>query len=445
MNPHPRLLELRERFRPRLTLPRAQRSAELLIEEIERAELRAWRKDAEAYRSQRFAKIAAAGSEWPRRVSKKLRHLVANGLASARLQYAALYDALGASGNKEAALRFARDHLLDLPMADTRLNPRAPIHEPIRLKAVLKADGSYRPAFAYGPFMRARQELIASILRQLLRGKFRFQALERGASRRAVVSEISRLALDPAYEVVATADIKNCYGTINPQYLIEFLPFPVDAIHNTILQPLNRTGDQYERVVVPEHMAAVIWPRPHARIPVSQPRRGIPQGSSCSPMIVHAVLEAIVGSLRTTEPIIQWADNLLIFGRTSREAVDLLSQLERCLGEHSLRGIPAGPLTLGQRSISRIRDGFSFIGVDYRIEGERVTTSLSSESRGRFLDRLDERIDLDEAIDDGKYTSAMNYVFHQWGPQAVTDDAPQMKSRALARINEAAERDGYET
>ena len=152
-----------------------------------------------------------------------------------------------------------------------------------------------------------------------------------------------------------------------------------------------------------------------------------------------------MGDLRTTAPIFQWADNLLMFCRSSREAIDLLSQLERCLGEHSLRGIPAGPLTLGRKSISRIRDGFDFIGVNYTIQRERIVLRLTDEATSRFMDRLEDRIEDDRAVKDGGYNSAMDYVFHQWPSQAVTEDVAEMQSRALSLITDAAERDGHET
>ena len=445
MNPHLRLLELRERFRPRLIVPRVADSAAQMVEAIEREELRAWRRDAMQYRQQRLAKIVTAGGDWPRRVSKKLRHVVGDAMSSPRLQHLALYEALGASGSKQAESRFARAHLLNVSAPDDRLNPRRPSREPIRLKAVPKANGGYRATFAYGPQMQSRFGLVTSVLRPLLRNFFRYQALERGLSRTAFVAEVSRHAIDPSFEVVLTADIRNFYGTVNPQYLQEFLPFPTDVIANTILQPLNRLGGENESLVIPEPMAEVILPRSHAQVPVSQSRRGVPQGASCSPLIAHAVLETIMNDLGTNAPIVQWADNLLIFGRSSREAADLLRHLEGCLAGHHLRGIPAGPLTLGQATISRIRDGFDFVGVNYKLHDGRIATKVTDESQGRFFDRLGERIAIDRVANDGMYNSAMEYVFYQWSPQAVTNDVANMQSRALSLINEAAERDGHET
>ena len=50
----------------------------------------------------------------------------------------------------------------------------------------------------------------------------------------------------------------------------------------------------------------------------------------------------------------------------------------------------------------------------------------------------------DRAARDERYSSAIEYVYYQWTPQAVTDDVNDMQQQALGVIERAAEEDGHD-
>src|ERR1051325_2024827 len=50
----------------------------------------------------------------------------------------------------------------------------------------------------------------------------------------------------------------------------------------------------------------------------------------------------------------------------------------------------------------------------------------------------------DRAARDERYSSAIEYVYYQWTPQAVTDDVNDMQQQAPGVIERAAEEDGHD-
>lgn len=438
MNTSERLQQISQGRVGNIIVPRAATSAAAFLRTFERDEIRVWLKDARAYREQRFEKIRRASRDWPRvPASRKLRYLVNDVLGSPRIQWLSLFEVLGCDGSRERTAEFARTYLLGLDRRDCRLDSRHPLTERVVLRGIPRADGRLRPAYAFGPLMKARQRQIRWIVRTLMKEKYRYQCAEMGISRRTLRDQIVEGARRGRGKHFVALDLKDFFGSLNHNFVRSWLPVPAATVDNTILIPLNKTGGEYDELVVAGPMASLLS---HSNtVAVSAPQRGLPQGTSCSPAIAYAILETIVGDLTPGSSIYQWADNLLVLVRSRREAVDILSQLER-----SLRGSPAGPLLIGSHSIGKVRDGFEFNGLRFAARRRDINVSLSQAARIRFFQAVRGRIEQDRLVGDGRYASAMDYVYHQWAPQACNCDVYELQGHALTLIDQAASADGFD-
>lgn len=329
--------------------------------------------------------------------------------------------------------RFIREHLLELGEADDHLDPAQPCDEPFNLTLIAKASG-FRRIFAEGQRMRARRKLIASLMNAMLRpGYFVCQAMQAKRSRKALLMEIRAHCARPEGRYFAVTDVSNFFDSISHEYLFDWLPFPDAVIRNSIIHPLGRGGPtrqlhQRSEADMAEGRTSFLDMSGHGT------RRGVPQGASSSPVIAYALLEAAIRPLNLAGSIFQWADDIVISGRSLRDVEDRMLQLRQGLREHR-----AGPLLLGKLQIGETSCGFDFNGHRFTAHRSGVSATLTIEARDRFFDRLEDCIRRDVRDRDTTFRRAILYL-EGWREQTICDDSADLYIRALAAIDAAADR-----
>ena len=102
---------------------------------------------------------------------------------------------------------------------------------------------------------------------------------------------------------------------------------------------------------------------------------GSPASGLLSEWIISVVLKALPGSTRA----VCYADNVIVFVRTRKEATGVKQALTRSLAQG-----PAGSLTFGTKEVVRLTDGFEFLGYDF-VTRRGVPTATPTEENQRKI------------------------------------------------------------
>jgi hypothetical protein len=404
----------------------------LPVQNWELDELRRWLSHARSHRARslrQFTQMAATRG-WR---SSVLRHRLSVLLASPTLYWLSFYEASRADSSVFWRNRFIREELVSLGDKDARLDPAEPCHEPFDLTLIAKSSG-FRPIYDEGPRMRGRRRQIANLMTAMLRpGYFVCQAMHSGRPRKAMLNEIRARCAEPDGRYFAVTDVRNFFGSISHCYLFEWLPFPEAVITNSVIHPFEkgetpRPSEQRSETDMTVGRASYLDISGHGT------RRGVPQGASSSPIIAYALLEAAIRPLKLAGSIFQWADDIVIFGRSLRDVEDRMLQLSQVLREHR-----AGPLSLGKSQVGETRGGFDFNGHRFARSRDEVRTALTIEARDRFFDRLTECIDRDARNQDTTFRRAILFL-EGWREQTICDELPDLYSCALTAIDQAADK-----
>ena len=403
----------------------------LPVRDWEVDELRRWLSHARSHRAKSLRQLTqmAATRGWR---SSVLRHRVSVLLASPTLYWLSFYEASRADSSITRRNQFIFDELMSLGERDQRLDPSAPCREPFDLTLVGKSSG-FRPIISEGPRMRARRKMISALMAAMLRPQyFVCQGMQTGRSRKAMLNTIRARCTEPDGRYFAVADVQSFFGSIPHDYLFDWLPFPEAVITHSVIHPFEK--GEITRVPIQKSGADTkIGRASYKEVSEQGTRRGVPQGASSSPIIAYALLEAAIRPLKLAGSIFQWADDIVIFGRSLRDVEDRMLQLRQVLREHR-----AGPLLLGKSQIGESCGGFDFNG--HRFAGGQggVRTALTSQARERFFDRIAECIARDLRNQDTTFRHAILFL-EGWREQTICDEVADLYGRALMAIDDAAD------
>jgi hypothetical protein len=193
---------------------------------------------------------------------------------------------------------------------------------------------------------------------------FDYSARGNGGVKAATIF-LHKLITEGNYQYVVTVDVKDCFGSAIKKKVGELLPLPEKVVNNVLLVQDDVTvvvkpdGAKWKGLLFPNHLPAVsIVATDEAA------RRGVPQGSSASGIIMYRV---VLGPLLCTLP---FADRIVLVGDDL--AVPVKDMLE---GEAVLKALkslyaasPVGLLTIGRHSVSHIKDGFDFASYRTRLK-----------------------------------------------------------------------------
>jgi hypothetical protein len=248
--------------------------------------------------------------------------------------------------------------------ADT-LNPFQAIPEHVSTWLEPKVAGGCRQLVSFRWKRHALQLMCGDILSVAYpAAPFDYSARGKGGVK-AATNFLHKLIKESGYQYVVTVDIKDCFGSAIKKKVGELLPLPEKVVNNVLL-----VQDDVKVVVKPNQgkWTGLLYPN---QLPVittiatdAAARRGLPQGSSASGIIMYRV---VLGPLLCTLP---FADRIVLVGDDL--AVPVKDMLE---GEAVLKALkslyaasPVGLLTIGRHSLCHVKDGFDFASYRTRLK-----------------------------------------------------------------------------
>ncbi|WP_161958833.1 reverse transcriptase domain-containing protein [Ferruginivarius sediminum] len=222
------------------------------------------------------------------------------------------------------------------------LDPRIEPQETVRLTWKVKSDQSYRPIFRFDLRRTALQRLLAHAIhaehdlhpgQHGVPGKGRNEAIRKAKD-----------YIDAGYSWVVSADVKNCFGSLDAHEVAHRLNLPHQFRH--ILLPPS--GDH---IVIPHDNEGKAGKKKE----VVTGR--LPQGSAASPVAAAAMLAPVYGELPACIAALGYVDDIALFCQSYGDAVSAYNALRGALQGHQ-----AGPLHLKYGYVRQAHDGFRFLG-----------------------------------------------------------------------------------
>jgi Reverse transcriptase (RNA-dependent DNA polymerase) len=250
------------------------------------------------------------------------------------------------------------------------LNLTQPIQEPVRVYPKPKADKKgFRPVADFGLQHRAAQQMIKVVLEIAFKPRpFQYACAGRGLPEAA--QRIRKLVAE-GRRYFAHLDIQSYFTNFDAEQLSMALPIPKWAVEN---------------VVAGRHMK---WKASGGCPPYSSPstliqeaRRGIPQGSSISPLI--AMIECSKLGLTATS-LVNYIDDFLHLASSPEERQAGIAELTS-----AIEALPGGQFTPKTKSQGHLADGCIFLGHEFRLAGDKLLVSPSEANYERLIGKLEE-------------------------------------------------------
>jgi hypothetical protein len=263
------------------------------------------------------------------------------------------------------------------------LNPWQPSDEPVRVNIKPKPNGDHRVVMDFGIRQRARQYLVASVLKAVA-DLHPDQYLTRGGVP-AAIDRVTAL-LHEGYRWTFDIDIKNCYPSFTGTNLEQFIPVQKEVIANVIMATHLTVTPDHSLLY---HFGPGIAGEDDPGDPVafkealSNARRGIPQGSAVASIAVEMLLAEPLKSLGGEARVVCYADNMLVMAKSEEDAVSITKVLWSALLAH-----PAGHLKPKLISLSTPGQPFEFLG--HQITWGKTSVSIvpSAENEAKFASRF---------------------------------------------------------
>jgi hypothetical protein len=260
------------------------------------------------------------------------------------------------------------------------LNVQGPLQEPSFVRAHPKHSEGVRVTHDFGLQHRTSQGMVLRVMECHFVPR-PFQYTFRGIHE--AIAQAKPLLLQ-GLVYFATLDIKDHFGSFDPEKLTSVLPLPKEWVdhavvgrHLAVVAEKNAAGKPY--AIIPTHTL------------LHQARQGVPQGSACSPIVAafcmaHLQWESLPGAAMSN-----YGDNFLLLASSTQV-------LDECIGKlaAAIAGLPGGHF---QPKI--IQKGHAKYGVDYlghRLvgKGAQVWISISPANQESILGelkRLDSKLD----------------------------------------------------
>ena len=192
-------------------------------------------------------------------------------------------------------------------------------------------------------------------------------------------------------------DIKSCFDRISHEWLMAHIP-----MCKTILQKWLKAGFMEKHVF-------------------SATEEGTPQGGICSPVLANMALDGLERELRGRYPkasalsrkakvnLVRYADDFIITGSSKK----LLEEEVKPLVESFLkeRGLE---LSAEKTHITRIEDGFDFLGQNVRDYGGTIVVKPSRKNVATFLEKVRGIIKASKHVTAGHLIVNLNPVIRGW-------------------------------
>jgi hypothetical protein len=198
----------------------------------------------------------------------------------------------------------------------------------------------------------------------------------------AAIKHLHNLIKKGGYDYVVTADVRNYFGSAIKKKVGELLPLPEKVVNNVLV-----IQDDVKVVVKPGQadnakgqQLSTHYPPTSLQIDEAV-RRGVPQGSSASGIIMYwAVLRPLLSALSFADRIVQVGDDLAIPVKDMSEAAAVLLALKSLYATS-----PVGLLTIGRSETRHIKAGFDFAG--YRTTLKRKWVNVVDQTTGVVIEQ----------------------------------------------------------
>ena len=245
--------------------------------------------------------------------------------------------------------------------------------EEVAVWPVPKKSGGFRAICSFGLQHRTRQELVCSMLGVLYKPR-PWQFTHKGVPK-AIAAIKSRIGSQSLH--VASLDIENCFPSFDHK-LVNELPLPSEVV---------------EHVALGRHMAVVAKQGTNAgaaRLPISLStdalllgaRRGIPLGSTCSPIVASFVLARLTWILSVVAAAVNYVDDFFLMAPSASALKDQIGELGKAVSD-----LPGGTFNLRTLRSGPIDEGAEFLGHHFQMIEGHLITSPTQRNHDRFWKR----------------------------------------------------------
>ncbi|WP_152611831.1 hypothetical protein [Burkholderia sp. ABCPW 111] len=299
------------------------------------------------------------------------------------------------------------------------LDPSITCAEPFYRRGKPKGDGRWRTFYALDIARTTRQRLVQAALAAASCSQYRVQAMFRGGMS-IVVSEVTQMLKDDASLThCAEIDIRNCFDDIQLVTARDVLPLSPKVIQQTLAIYAQEAIDQRVR----EHRRRDHYLRRCDELFASGPSLALPQGAASSSLVAYWLIEAGLPPL-PPDRVFLYGDNLLVLGESPD---DVRAQV--CLFRRLFERHPAGPLQIEAGEPRDVRDGFEFLGIEFRrvqttadeTDNYGISARVPPEARARFLDGVRSRVARAMECGDTALSEASRYVRSFLGSRPTHD------------------------
>ena len=258
------------------------------------------------------------------------------------------------------------------------LNFFAASPEEATVLAVKKASGKYRATIMFGLEHRVAQKILREVL-SAYHAKQSFQFTSRGIH---AAIKAARAHIGEGNIWYAHLDIKEFYSNFRVEELLQDaalggkLPNKVLANyvhgHNLKMSESARVigGDE-----LPSSMLTSL---------AYTARRGIPQGSSLSPLVAEMMVSKMPLTVALRKHLTNYADNFLLLAKTEAQLQELVDELKAAIYE-----LPGGHFKLKDEGSGCLDgDTLRFLGHRFQLEEGVLRISVSVQNQNRFYGEL---------------------------------------------------------
>lgn len=273
----------------------------------------------------------------------------------------------GAPGiDGETVLDFANDVDANIERLHVELKTNTYVPRPVRRVEIPKADGGTRPLGIPTVRDRVVQQAFVNVIESHFDKDFHPSSYgyRKGRSQHQAVAKANVFMKKHGLEYVVDMDLSKCFDTLNHDLLIEAVAEKVsDSRVLKLVRQFLEAGIMMDGAFTATEI-------------------GSPQGGVCSPLLSNIYLNYFDQRMKEKGiRIVRYADDILIFAGTRKEAGDYKTLATKVLEEELKLKV-----NKEKTHLTSLQEGVSFLGFILR----RNSTSIDTKRLKRFKDKVRE-------------------------------------------------------